>query len=217
MSQVSVIAEGTIVRGSVEGEGSLELLGRVEGDVVMSGDVTVGEAAQVLGSISGGKISVHGAVQGDLRGREAVLLEPGARVVGDLSAPRIGVAGGALVRGNVRTEGETTSPRRPMPVTAAAAPKPLAQKPLPVAFAPKPVAKAEQKPLPLPLPAPPPPHRLVNEDEGDEIDSAREDDVEQVRAVAAARAPERPADRRPPPPVLPSLGKGAKGKKKGRD
>ncbi len=106
MAQSSVIGADTVVRGNVSGQGSLEILGRVEGDVSVSGDVIVGEAAAVLGSIDGSKISVSGAVQGDLRGREAVLVERGGKVVGDLNAPRIGIADGGLVRGHVRTEGE---------------------------------------------------------------------------------------------------------------
>ena len=185
MSQSSIIGAGTVVRGNLEGEGSLEIYGRVDGDVSMTGEVLVGETGAVLGQISAGRISVSGAVQGDLRGTEAVLLERGAKVVGDLSAPRIGIANGALVRGSVRTEGEPalagTSPRR----VAAPAPKPAAPALKSAPFVAKPVAKAEPKPA-----------------------------VAQALAVAApAPRPQEP-ERRPPPPVLPSLGKGAKGKKK---
>jgi cytoskeletal protein CcmA (bactofilin family) len=205
MSQVSVIGEGTVVRGSVEGEGSLEVLGRVEGDVTMSGDVSIGESGAVRGNISGVKVSVQGAVQGDLRGSEAVLLEAGARVVGDLSAPRLGVAAGALVRGNLRTEGDLPVAQNKRPALAAGI--------KPAVFAAKPVAKVEPKPL---APPPPPPPPAVREDDFDDEEEAEEEEDDDVIAVAAPRAPER--DRRPPPPVLPSLGKGAKAKKKkGRD
>src|SRR5215207_7189914 len=106
MSSDSVIGAGSVVRGIVRGEGSLEIQGFVEGDVSVTGDVLVAESSAVRGNITGGKISVHGAVQGDVRGSEAVLIERGGKVAGDLSAPRIGIANGALVRGNVRTEGE---------------------------------------------------------------------------------------------------------------
>ncbi|HVY26312.1 MAG TPA: polymer-forming cytoskeletal protein [Polyangiaceae bacterium] len=183
MSPASVIGAGTVVRGNVEGEGSLELFGRVEGDVSMSGDVLVAEGASVLGSISAAKISVLGAVQGDLRGSEAVLVERGARVVGDLSAPRIGISAGGLVRGNVRTEGEPSAAAQRRPVAAA----PVAHRPPQVALSPKPPQVA-----PAPLPA----REVATTDA--------------VHLVARSKEPER----RPPPPVLPSLGKGAKGKKK---
>lgn len=146
MSQNSVIGAGTVVHGSLEGQGSLDIFGRVEGDVTMSGDVTVGEGGSVRGDIAANKISVQGAVQGDLRGAEAVLLERGAKVVGDLTAPRIGIGTGALVRGSVRTEGE------PLPANKRAAVAPLK----PAAFAAKPVAKVEAKPAPLPVREAPP-------------------------------------------------------------
>ena len=110
----SVIGRGTVVRGNVRGSGSLEILGRVEGDVSVSGELVLGEDSAVRGSVSGSHITVSGAVQGDVRGSEAVLLERGARVVGDLTAPRIGVATGARVKGLVRTDGEPAlgTPRR---------------------------------------------------------------------------------------------------------
>jgi len=106
VNEASVIGRGTVVRGNVRGSGNLEILGRVEGDVNVGGEIVLGEEAAVKGNISGASVTVAGAVQGDVRASDAVLLERGARVVGDLTAPRIGVSTGALVRGLVRTDGE---------------------------------------------------------------------------------------------------------------
>jgi cytoskeletal protein CcmA (bactofilin family) len=115
MAETSLISRGTVVRGNVRGTGTLEIQGRVEGDVTVSGDVLLGEAGAVRGNVSGESLTIFGQVQGDLRGTEAVLVERGAKVAGDLSAPKIGVASGALVRGLVRTDGEPalTPGRRP--------------------------------------------------------------------------------------------------------
>jgi len=118
----SVIGRGTVVRGNVRGSGSLEILGRVEGDVSVSGELVIGEDGAVRGSVSGSHITCSGAVQGDVRGSEAVLLERGARVVGDLTAPRIGVATGALVKGLVRTDGEPALGGARRPATGGARP-----------------------------------------------------------------------------------------------
>lgn len=195
MSQSSVIGAGTSVRGSLEGEGALEIFGHVEGDVTMSGDVSIGEGGSVLGNVSAARISVRGAVKGDLRGNDAIALERGARVVGDVSAPSIAIGPGALVRGNVRTEGEpTVANAKPRPAPATAAFKPPA-------FAPKPVAKVEPKHAPPPVPA--------------RTELASDPDSEKETPQPAR--PKEP-ERRPPPPVLPSLGKGVRAtKKKGRD
>lgn len=192
MSQTSVVGEGTVVNGNLEGEGSLEIYGRVLGNVTMTGEVLVGDGGAVRGQIVAAKISVSGAVQGDLRGSEAVVLERGAKVIGDIAAPRIGIGTGALVRGTVRTEGE--------PAPAGQLKRSVGPGLKPATFAAKPVAKAEPK-------APAAPAAVVREPEP----------VEAVARPPAMPAQEKPPERRPPPPVLPSLGKGAKGRKKGRD
>ena len=49
----SVIGRGTVVRGNVRGSGSLEILGRVEGDVSVSGELVVGEEGAIRGNVSG--------------------------------------------------------------------------------------------------------------------------------------------------------------------
>jgi cytoskeletal protein CcmA (bactofilin family) len=187
MNDSSVIGRGTVVRGSVRGSGSLEILGRVDGDVSVTGDISLGEDAAVKGNVSGVNVTVAGAVQGDVRGSEAVTLERGARVVGDLAAPRVGVMTGALVKGFVRTDGEPplTSARRALPGQGVRTP----------AFALKPVA-----------PAPAPRPELPEEDD-EEPDSDESPSEPPVKATREA----------PPPPVAKALAKGAKAKKKKKD
>jgi cytoskeletal protein CcmA (bactofilin family) len=185
MPSGSVIGRGAVVHGNVRGEGSIEILGRVEGDVVVGGEVVLGESALVLGDVTGTELSVSGTVRGNLRGSHTLRLEGGARVVGDLSAPRIGIAPGALVRGTVRTDGE--------PALAGAAPRAAstvhspraAAAPAPKAFA----VKTAPKPSPL-----------------EEPDARATERDSRPRQKAA-----------PPAPVVPSLGRSAKAKKKRRE
>jgi len=177
VNQGSTIGRATVVRGNVRGSGSLEILGRVEGDVNVAGEIVLGDEGAVKGNVSGAVVTISGAVQGDVRASDSVLLERGARVVGDLTAPRIGIAEGALAKGLVRTDGEPplASGRR----TGAGG--------RPVAYAPR------TQPLPAKVEAAP---------EGKD---------------AAAEAPEKVAKAAPPPPVVPTLAKGAKAKKKKKD
>jgi cytoskeletal protein CcmA (bactofilin family) len=184
----SVIGRGTVVRGNVRGSGSLEILGRVEGDVSVTGELVLGEESAVRGSVTGSHITVSGAVQGDVRGSEAVLLERGARVVGDLTAPRIGVATGALVKGLVRTDGEPAlgAPRRPAAAIGAR----------PAAFPARTAA----------APPPPPPQKSEPRELPDEAESEPPPPKEA-----------KPGREAPPPPVVPALAKGAKAKKKKRE
>jgi cytoskeletal protein CcmA (bactofilin family) len=106
VNQASIIGRGTVIRGSVRGTGTLEIVGRVEGDVNVGGEIVLGDEGAVLGNVSGATVTISGAVQGDVRASESILLERGARVVGDLTAPRVGISTGALVKGHVRTDDE---------------------------------------------------------------------------------------------------------------
>jgi cytoskeletal protein CcmA (bactofilin family) len=104
MAEGSVIGQGTVVRGNVRGDGSLEIYGRVDGDVEVTGDVTLGDQASVRGDITGARITIAGTVVGEIRGSEAILLERSAQVTGDITAPRVGIEEGARARGALRTE-----------------------------------------------------------------------------------------------------------------
>jgi cytoskeletal protein CcmA (bactofilin family) len=103
MADVTVIGQGIFLRGSIKGDGDVDIRGRIEGDVEVAGEVTIGEGALVKADVTARRITVRGAVAGNLTGEDGVRLEEGARVVGDLRGAGIGIAEGALLRGNVQT------------------------------------------------------------------------------------------------------------------
>jgi cytoskeletal protein CcmA (bactofilin family) len=164
MAEGSVIGQSTVVRGNVRGDGSVEIYGRVDGDVLVTGDVTLGEQASVRGDVTGARITIGGTVVGEVRGSEAIVLERTAQVTGDLTAPRVGIEEGARARGALRTEepaaqsGGRSEQRR-------AAPRPLemprrAETPAPARVAevpsvnraappPPPAAQKRQPPAPV--------------------------------------------------------------------
>jgi len=119
MAATAVISSSTFIRGRINGTGDLEIAGRVEGDVAVSGDVTVDTTGLVAANVSAARIVVRGAVKGDLSADEAIVVESGAKIVGDLRAPRIAIQPGGLVRGHVQTSG--TAPARPRAAQASAA------------------------------------------------------------------------------------------------
>ncbi|MEY2932152.1 MAG: hypothetical protein RL033_2901 [Pseudomonadota bacterium] len=111
MAYASVIGSSTVIRGNVRGDSSLQILGRIEGDVGVTGDLALGPDATVVGTVSGARITISGSVEGDVTASDAVVITETGRVVGDLTAPRIGMSEGALVRGSVKTDGVPASPR----------------------------------------------------------------------------------------------------------
>ena len=222
MSQVSTIGVGTTVRGSIRGEGDLEIHGRVEGSVAVTGEVIIFETALLKSDVRARRITVRGAVAGDISADEAIVLEAGARVLGDLGAPQIGIRPGGMVRGNVSTGGplpETksapaaavsagrarpvaTPAARPAPARAAApapAARPVAARP---AVLPAPAARpAAARPAPAARPEPAPSAPVVAARAP--VEEPELDESEEIDDAEASEGG-------PPPPVVPALRKGAK-------
>lgn len=183
MAETTVIGRASFVRGRVNGSGDLEIAGRVEGDITITGEVTVESSGLVAANISARRIVIRGAVMGDLHAEDALVLEAGARVVGDLRAPRIAVAPGGMIRGNVQTG-------------AAGAAKPRAASASARATVPSAVAaKVTAKPVPKAAPSRP------------AVVAASKNNGKSAPHRGATMAGARPG---PPPPVVPALKRGTK-------
>jgi cytoskeletal protein CcmA (bactofilin family) len=189
MADVTVIGRGSRVRGRITGDGDVEILGHVEGDVQVSGDVTIGEEGLCGSGLAARRLVIRGAVKGDLTASESIALDGGARVVGDLRAPRIAIAPGALVRGYVQTADAGSAPAAKRSAQGARAATPPARAAAAPASSP---AVARQ--------APPPPKSAPQ--------------VSRPQASAAKAPP--PRAKAAPAPVVPVLKKGAKGAMKKR-
>jgi cytoskeletal protein CcmA (bactofilin family) len=81
-------------------KGTLQVDGRVEGDVVGS-EVIIGEKGHVTGVVSGENVIVRGEVHGTIKGLR-VSLQSSARVEGDVHHNQLSVEQGAHLDGRVR-------------------------------------------------------------------------------------------------------------------
>jgi cytoskeletal protein CcmA (bactofilin family) len=126
MADVTMVGSGIFLRGSIRGEGDLEIRGRVEGDIEIVGEVIIADGALIKADVTARRITVRGAVLGNLTGEDGVRLEGGARVVGDVRGASIGISDGALLRGNVQT-GQGEERARPRATQARAVAKPPAR------------------------------------------------------------------------------------------
>jgi cytoskeletal protein CcmA (bactofilin family) len=92
-----------VIQGSVRGQGELWIAGEVEGPVEIEGRVVIEPTGVVRGEVRGRAVVVAGVLEGDATAIELVRLEPGARMVGDARAERVSAAAGALLKGRIRT------------------------------------------------------------------------------------------------------------------
>jgi cytoskeletal protein CcmA (bactofilin family) len=216
MATLSVIGQGTAVRGAIRGEGDLEILGSVEGSVIVQGEVIIGETALIKSDVRARRVIVRGAVRGNVSADELLILDAGARVLGDLGAPQVGIRPGGLVKGHVSTAGPLPLERPKAAPAAAAAKAPPAAVKAPPAQAARPApsalravpAPAPARPAPSPRAAPPPVERPA---------ASPVERPAPVAAPAPAPAPvvaPPPAEEaevsEPPAPVVPALPQGAR-------
>ncbi|MEM7170604.1 MAG: polymer-forming cytoskeletal protein [Pseudomonadota bacterium] len=95
----SIISADLQITGDVKSTGDIQIDGQVKGDV-HSKTLTVGEAAQINGSLSGDRIRICGSVTGTVRG-PAVILAKTAKVLGDIVHDSLEIEAGAFIEGNI--------------------------------------------------------------------------------------------------------------------
>lgn len=101
----TVIGRSAHVRGTITGEGSLRIDGRMEGEVEVAGDVYVGESATVHAVVKGRNVTIAGEVHGNVLAEERLELTPTGKLFGDIQARLLSIAEGAVFQGESRWPG----------------------------------------------------------------------------------------------------------------
>ena len=105
----TVIAKGITFTGTLHGEGSVQVEGRLDGEIDLKGTITIAETGIVKGPVTADVVRVAGEVQGSITARENLCLERTGCIHGD-------VATASLVVENGRLDGSSTMlapPERP--------------------------------------------------------------------------------------------------------
>ena len=83
------LSRGVSIKGSVKFLNELLLYGEVEGTIVSTGTLTIGEQAHVHGEIRTKSMNVRGTVEGNIFVTERCELQANCTVRGDIEAPRL--------------------------------------------------------------------------------------------------------------------------------
>jgi cytoskeletal protein CcmA (bactofilin family) len=97
----SIVGQGLVIEGKVEGDGSLLLIGRLKGQVAVTGDVTVDPDGAIEGDVKADRVRIAGHATANILAASAVEMTGSASVVGEVKAPTVQVTAGARIRGNV--------------------------------------------------------------------------------------------------------------------
>jgi cytoskeletal protein CcmA (bactofilin family) len=101
------------VKGRVSGGGSLIVMGTLEGEFDLNGELVIAPSASVNGDVRAVSVAVSGGFSGSLTARQRIHLEKSAVVNGRLAAPKLSMVEGAVLNGEV--EMEKPSESKPAP------------------------------------------------------------------------------------------------------
>lgn len=105
----AVIGSTITVKGDVSGDEDLVVLGKVQGTINLAKhNVTIGPGGKVKADVLGKMVIVEGEVDGDLKAKEQIVLRNTARVEGSISAPRVALEDGAVFRGGIEMDSDTS-------------------------------------------------------------------------------------------------------------
>lgn len=97
------LGSGDSLEGKLTYAGSINVQGRVEGELRIGGSVEVATGATVKALVDAGSVTVRGDLEGPVTAREKVMLGRSAKLNGDVHAKRLQIEDGASLNGHVRT------------------------------------------------------------------------------------------------------------------
>lgn len=95
----SVISSEVEIIGTIKTSGSIQIEGRVEGEILSQGDVSIGKSGSVKGNLRVNSVTLSGTVQGNIEAKDRIALKSTARLLGDIKAKRLSVEDGVTFVG----------------------------------------------------------------------------------------------------------------------
>ena len=104
----TVIGSNTSFEGSFVSSGNVRMDGQFAGSLEVSGNILVGESADIHADIHARNISIAGTVRGNVTGNKVQLLRTG-RIWGDISASALTTEEGAFIDGKIAMVGHSAT------------------------------------------------------------------------------------------------------------
>lgn len=95
----TLITQGITIKGTIHGEGVVQVEGIVEGEFDMTGAVIVADTGVVRGPITADVVRVAGRVEGNITAREHMRLEQTGALIGDVATASLVVEDGGCLNG----------------------------------------------------------------------------------------------------------------------
>lgn len=98
----TIIGPGTSIEGIIRAEGTLRINGNVIGELIVTGNVVVGDSSVVQGNIKAENVYVAGTVNGNITSTGQLQMTSTAKIIGDVDVKNIIIDEGAVFNGHCK-------------------------------------------------------------------------------------------------------------------
>jgi Integral membrane protein CcmA involved in cell shape determination len=93
------IGEGCTVEGNITSKGNMRIDGKIVGDIVCEGDVSIGASGSAESNIAANNIHTAGAIYGTVAARGQLVITRTGKVDGNIQARSLRIAEGGVFQG----------------------------------------------------------------------------------------------------------------------
>jgi cytoskeletal protein CcmA (bactofilin family) len=94
------LGPGTKANGKLLFEGATTIEGEIEGEILVHGNVTIGEHASIKGKIVATAALIRGKVNADIQVDKKIEIQPPGVVIGDVVTQSLVIGDGAILEGH---------------------------------------------------------------------------------------------------------------------
>jgi len=106
----TLIGEGTHFEGKITSEAGIRIEGHLTGDIICSGDVTIGEHGRADSHISARHVILAGQVTGNVTASGKLTIKATGKLLGNLTAKELSIESGGIFQGNSQMESGLEQP-----------------------------------------------------------------------------------------------------------
>lgn len=108
----TIIGEGTVLKGDVKVEGSIQVDGEFEGTIDAADTLVVGETGKVEGDATVANAVIGGKMYGNVFASGKIELQRGSQLLGDIKTRGLVIEDGVVFQGNCQMGDVMDAPKR---------------------------------------------------------------------------------------------------------
>lgn len=100
----TIITPATVITGEIQGQGDLNLEGRLTGNIEIKGLLFVGKKGNFNGEATAENMIIEGCIEGQIKANTKIEIRSSGHIKGNIICQQIVIAEGAFLDGKIKTE-----------------------------------------------------------------------------------------------------------------